>query len=454
VLISKKIKFYNLSILLFISLFNISCENKNTNTTTKENIISTVSPSPEVTKSPKIDEIKEDKPTELKENTTIKVVGEQVSIDTSGTKREDKSLFTNQNRVTQISTKTPVKAEIITNKLKHPWGLAFINDKEMIITEREGNIRIVNTEGLVSDSLKGVPNVIQKRTGGLMDITLDPDFKNTKLVFWCYTELDQNGTDSATVIAKGKLSEDKKSLENVNVIFRGEKYYDPQNYGSRLIFDKQGFLFVSFGDRISVESRNKAQTSDNYFGKIIRINKDGIAPESNPYIGIGKSKPEIWSLGHRNPQGLAIHPETGELWESEHGPQGGDEINLIQPRLNYGWPIISYGKEYTGELINKGLTSQKGLEQPIYYWNPSIATSGISFYNGSLIPEWKNNLFVTALAGKHISRLVISGNKILGEEKLLASEKQRFRHIIQGPDDALYAITDENEGRIYRISNK
>lgn len=444
------------SILLISSLLISNCNNNQVNNVPK----ASVSPS-SLSSETKQDENVEPKQETKQDNLTkeeekskiIKVVSDEIVENTTNNKRNNNSLFENQTRVITIKTKTEVKAEIITNKLSYPWGFAFISKDKMIVTEKEGRIKIVSLDGNVSEPLKGVPKVHYERAGGLMDIVLDPEFATNRTIYFAFSE-ELDLRDTATAIAKAKLSEDEKSIEDLKIIYRAEKFYNPLNYGIRLLFDKNGFLFASIGDRLSDEIRINAQKLDSSLGKIIRINKDGTIPSSNPFVGVNNAKPEIWSIGVRNPQGLAIHPETGELWESEHGAQGGDEINIIQPRLNYGWPIISYGMEYSGLPINNGLKVKTGLEQPIYYWTPSIAPSGMSFYTGNDIPEWKNNLFVAILKGKHISRLSIIGNKIMSEEKLLSYENQRFRHVIQGADNALYAITDEAEGRIYKISKK
>jgi glucose/arabinose dehydrogenase len=261
--------------------------------------------------------------------------------------------------------------------------------------------------------------------------------------------------NNGVAVASAKLSEDVMSLDNVNVIYRVTPQFGmPAHYGSRLLIDKEGKLLVSTGERFLDDVRIQSQWLQSSIGKILRINKDGSPAEGNPEFkdSVGFKK-EIWAYGNRNPQGLAIHPETGELWETEHGPQGGDELNIIKPGKNYGWPVIAYGAEYTGNPINKGQTALTGMEQPVYYWDPAIAPSGITFYSGKLITEWKNNLFVCALAGQHLSRLVIKNNKVVGEERLLLDNKQRVRDIVEGPDGALWIVTDADDGKLIRISN-
>lgn len=360
--------------------------------------------------------------------------------------------FKEQTRVAAVKTKTSFKSSIITDKLTSPWGIDFLPDGRMIVSEKKGTIRIVSKDGNLSEPLKGVPPVRVFGVSGLMDVKVSPNFKQNRYVFWTYPEpLGEN--KSTNCVARGKLSSDEKSIEEVKVIFRsttpGE---DGFHLGSRMLFDKQGFLFVSLGDRFDEVVRSESQKLNSTIGKIIRINQDGSYAEGNPFVSDGNAKKEIWSLGHRNPQGLALHPITGDLWASEHGPFSGDELNLVRPGSNYGWPTISYGLADGGGPLT-GVTQKNGLQQPVYYWDPTVAPCGMTFYTGSLIPEWKNNLFVGTLSGSHIVRLIIDHktNRVVSEERLLSETSQRFRHIIQGPDQALYAITDQ--GRLYRIGN-
>ncbi|MBE9665324.1 PQQ-dependent sugar dehydrogenase [Mucilaginibacter boryungensis] len=358
--------------------------------------------------------------------------------------------FDGQTRVGSVKTTTAIKVSIITSSLSYPWGLAFLPDGRMLVTEKPGRIRIVTTSGAIGNPITGVPLVSYAGESGLLSIALDPDFATSRMVFWTFTETVTGGVTMS--VAKGKLSADETAFENVQVIYRATPAYNgtTNHKGSNLLFDSQGRLYVSFGEHSADDIRVQAQSLGATIGKIIRINKDGTAAAGNPFAGTAGAKPEIWSLGHRNPQGLAWNPVTGDLWESEHGPQAGDEINLIKAGGNYGWPTIAYGLEYSGAKVGNG-TQQAGMEQPVYYWDPAIAPSGITFYTGSLIPEWRNNLFVAALKGMHIVRLVIKDNKVIGEERLLADQGQRFRKVVQGPDGALYAITDMAQGRIYRI---
>ncbi len=359
--------------------------------------------------------------------------------------------FQGQTRIGGVKTKSKVKITSIADGLKFPWGLDFLPDGRMIVSEKPGNIRIVSNEGVVGAPIHGVPAVRLKGDGGMYDVKLDPNFAETRRVFWNFVEPVTGG--GVTSVARGKLSTDEKSFEDVKIIYRSSPAYEgPNHNGSRMIFDKNANLFVSFGERFDDEIRKKAQDLGSSLGKIVRIDKEGKAVKGNPFEKKPDALPEIWSLGHRNPQGLAFNPKTGELWASDLGPDAGDEINIIKAGANYGWPVISYGIEYSGEPVNGGLTVKKGMEQPVYYWDPTIAPSGITFYTGNLIPEWKGNLFVAALRGSHIARLVIKDNKVVGEERLFTELHKRFRYITQGPDGALYAIIDEPDGKIFRIS--
>lgn len=271
------------------------------------------------------------------------------------------------------------------------------------------------------------------------------------MVYWVFSEPLPEG--SVTSVAKGKLSSDEKSLEGVTVIYRAmPAHKGTLHYGGRILFAKDGSLFVSTGERSDLVTRPQAQDLNSGLGKIVRITTDGKPAQGNPFVNTSNARPEVYSYGHRNVQGIAFHPVTGDLWETEFGPRGGDEINRVEAGKNYGWPTITYGIEYRGDKIGSAIQQKAGLEQPVYYWDPVISPSGITFYTGSEITEWKNNLFITALSGMHICRIVIENNKVVGEERLLSSEDQRFRDITQGIDGALYAITDQ--GKLYRIGKK
>ena len=359
--------------------------------------------------------------------------------------------FAGQTRIKGVLTSTPWEGKVINKDLSKPWGITGLPDGRLLITEKAGNMRIAAASGSLSAPITGIPSVNAKGQGGLLGVTVDPDFATSRMVYWSFSEDNSGGT--LTAIAKGKLSADEKAIENPTVIYRAAPAYDgDKHYGGRLLFDASGNLFISTGERSDLATRPQAQDVNSGLGKIIRITKDGKPVEGNPFIGKAGHRPEIYSYGHRNVQGLALHPGTKEIWDSEMGPRGGDEINLIKAGVNYGWPTITYGIEYSGEKINNGKTQQEGLEQPVYYWDPVLSPSGMTFYNGNRIPEWNNNLFIGGLSSKHIARVVIENNRVVGEERLLGNENQRFRDITQGTDGALYAITDE--GRLYRIDKK
>lgn len=362
--------------------------------------------------------------------------------------------FPEQTRVPSVKTQSAYSINIITDDLEFPWGLDFLPDGRMIVSEKPGNIRIVSREGTVGDPLKGVPPVRYQGSGGMFDIKLAPDFEASRRVFWTYVATAEG--EAINRVATGRLSDDESELEDARVIYQiGPTQGGRFHFGSRMIFDQDGLLYVTFGDRF-FPGRGGVQRLNSALGKIIRINQDGTPAQGNPYAGNQGALPEIWSIGHRNPQGLAFNPVTNELWETEHGPRAGDEINVIERGANYGWPEISYGLEYNGSGVSgTGLTQKENMHQPVYYYDPAVAPSGMTFYDGDLIPEWDNNLFVAMLKGMHIARLVIDNTtgRVVSEERILGQEGQRFRNVVQGPDGALYAITDSADGRLYRIAN-
>lgn len=359
--------------------------------------------------------------------------------------------FAGQTRIAGIKTKTPLDVKVLAEGLKRPWGMTVLPDGRLLITEKIGTMRIITTAGKVSEPITGLPEVNSGGQGGLLGLTIDPAFAKNRIVYWAFSE--KTSTGNLTAVAKGTLSADEKKIENVNVIYRADPAHPSMgHYGGRILVDKSGNLLVTTGERSSLETRPQAQFLTSANGKVLRITKDGKPAPGNPFLNDPSAKPEIYSYGHRNVQNLAFHPVTGDIWTAEFGPMGGDELNLVKPGKNYGWPTITYGLEYSGAKVGEGITQKEGMEQPVYYWNPSISPSGMSFYTANMIPEWKNNLFIGALSGKHILRLVIKGNKVVGEERLLADQNQRFRSTIQGKDGALYAITDE--GRLYRIAKK
>lgn len=355
--------------------------------------------------------------------------------------------FAGQTRVPGVKTTTAYQVEVTNSDLQKPWGIINLPDGRFLITSKTGYLNIVSADGKTISKVEGLPKVDAKGQGGLLDVALDPDFATNRMIFWTFSEPVSGGNHTA--VAKGKLSADEKTIENPMVIFRATPTYDgDKHYGSRLAFDKEGYLFVSIGERSDRETRPYAQKQDSYLGKILKITKDGKPAPGNP--NIAGWKPEIYSTGHRNPQGMAID-HKGQVWDAEMGPRGGDEINLIQPGKNYGWGDVTYGIEYSGKKINNGTTKKEGTQQPVYYWDPSISMSGITFYTGN-ISEWKNNLFLGCLSGEKIIRLVIKDNKVMGEEWLLEDKEDRIRDVLNGNDGNLYAVSDS--GKLYKISKK
>jgi glucose/arabinose dehydrogenase len=334
----------------------------------------------------------------------------------------------------------------VASGLEHPWGLAFLPDGRFLVTERPGSLRIVGQDGRVGPPLSGVPKVDAVNQGGLLDVALDPAFSKNRLVYLSYTEPRDGG--NGTAVARGVLGE--AGLANVQVIFRQQPAMTGgHHFGSRLVFARDGTLFITLGDRGS--GRDRAQTLDNHLGKIARINPDGSVPADNPFVGRKGALPEIWSYGHRNVQGAALHPGTGELWANEHGPKGGDELNRVLPGRNYGWPVVTYGREYSGLEISESGTAP-GMESPVHHWVPSIATSGLMFYTGDTFPDWRGDAFVGGLKSQQLVRLRLDGNRVAQEERLLRGEvRDRVRDVRQGPDGYIYLLTDEMDGRLLRL---
>lgn len=382
---------------------------------------------------------------------TLSTSGASAPVETNAPNSDYKPAFSGQTRIGGIKTTTPYDHKVLTEALKSPWGITGLPDGRMLVTEREGTMRLVTPAGQVSGPITGLPSVNSSGQGGLLGVRVDPDFAANRMVYWVFSEPRPDG--NLTAVAKGKLSADEKKIENATVIYRATPAYKGTlHYGGRILIGQDGNLIISTGERSDLVTRPQAQSLNSGLGKVIRITKDGSAAPGNPFAGQANARPELYSYGHRNVQGLAVNPATGDLWETEFGPRGGDEINRIQPGKNYGWPTITYGIEYSGEKVGAGIQQKEGLEQPTYYWDPVVSPSGMTFYSSDAIPEWKNNLFVGALSGMHIARLVIENNKVVGEERLLAGEQQRFRDVMQGNDGALYAITDQ--GRLYRIFKK
>jgi glucose/arabinose dehydrogenase len=344
-----------------------------------------------------------------------------------------------------------IQVEAVATGLSYPWGLAFLPDGRMLVTERPGRMRFVARDGKLAPPLGGVPKVFAQSQGGLHDVALDRDYARNQTLYLCYAE--PAGGAARTALARARLvDEGEPRLGEVKVIFRQEGPLSSGNhFGCRIVQMPDGNLFLTMGDHFTY--RNEAQNLANHLGKIVRIRPDGSVPPDNPYVGRYGAKPEIWSYGHRNSQGAALNPASGKLWMHEHGPRGGDEINIPEAGKNYGWPVIGYGIDYSGAKIHES-THKAGMEQPIKYWVPSIAPSGMAFYTGDLFPSWRGNLFVGALAAHLLVRLELDGEKVTKEERLLQDLRERIRDVRQGPDGALWLLTDSSNGRILRVVPK
>jgi aldose sugar dehydrogenase len=359
-------------------------------------------------------------------------------------KPDDKPAFPGQTRAPYEPT-APFNVITLTSKLSSPWSFAFLPEGKILITERLGSMRTLSQDGTLSEPIQGVPEVFARGRTGLLDVALDPEFGSNRRLFFTYGE-KVDADHSVIAVARGRLDANAVALTKVKVIFRALpalslKYYDDP--GGRIAIGRDGNLFVTIGDR-SERVWNYPQELDNHLGKIVRITPDGAAAPGNPFLGKTGALPEIWSYGHRSEEGLAIHPETGALWETEHGPRGGDEINLLEAGGNYGWPVIVHGVDYYGRPIGSGKTEQPGMEQPRYYWDPVIAPSGLAFYSGSLFPQWKNSVFVGALRGQILDRLSLSGDRVIGEEPLLMDQRTRIRDVRVGPEGAVYVLTERD----------
>jgi glucose/arabinose dehydrogenase len=368
-----------------------------------------------------------------------------------------KPAFPGQTRAPEHKTNVAFDVVTVAEGLENPWGMAFLPDGRMLITERHGRLRIVRADGSLSRPVAGVPPVEWERSqGGLLDVALDPRFATNRRIFWSYAEKREGG--STTAVARGRLVDGAAPrLEDVKVIFRQVPALNSRaHFGSRLVFRRDGTLFVTLGERVIPEGRMQAQRLDSLLGKTVRINADGTVPKNNPFVNRPGARPEIWSYGHRNVQAAALHPTTGELWEVEHGARGGDEINIARAGKDYGWPTIAYGIDYDGKPITGGITAKRGMEQPIYYWDPVIAPSGMTFYTGKLFPEWRGSLFIGGLGSTQLVRLTVKGERAVGEEHLLThlQPPERIRDVRQGPEGALYVVTDNPKGRVLKLVPK
>ncbi len=339
-----------------------------------------------------------------------------------------------------------LKVITVASGLQHPWGLAFLPGGRMLVTERPGRLRIVARDGKLSPPLRGLPALAADGQGGLLDVVLDPAYAENSRIYLSFSEPGPGG--ASTAVLRARLNAQVNRIEQIKVIFRQmPKSHGGRHFGSRLVFARDGSLFITTGDR---GQRERVQDFTINRGQVIRIDSDGGIPGDNPFVGRPGYRPEAWSLGHRNPQGAALHPESGALWTVEHGAMGGDEINRPQAGKNYGWPVIAYGRHYSGEKIGVG-HAKAGLEQPVYYWDPSIAPSGMAFYDGDKFPKWRGSLLIGALKFQLVSRLTLSGGRVVAEERMLADLDERIRDVRQGPDGFIYLLTDDYDGRILRV---
>ena len=360
--------------------------------------------------------------------------------------------FPGQTRACSVTSTINLDLIVFARHLEHPWAVEPLGNGELLVTERPGRMRIVSPGGQLGEPIAGLPKVDARGQGGLLDVALSPTFASDRTIYWSYAEPREGG--NGTSVARGVLSADRSRLDQVKVIFREEPTVESTaHFGSRLTFAADGSLLVTLGERYLDATRPQAQQLDSDLGKIVRIRPDGSIPSDNPFVGKEGARPEIWTLGHRNVQAAAFDAQ-GQFWIVEHGTRGGDELNLIRKGLNYGWPLQAYGEEYSGQPIAGAVTSRAGNEQPVYYWDPVIAPSGAQFYTGAMFPEWRNNLFVGGLASTTLVRLVLLGNRVVGEEHLFADRGKRIRDVKQAPDGSLLVVTDEEDGELWVIRRK
>jgi len=363
---------------------------------------------------------------------------------------EQRPAFAGQTRACEAKSNVAFDVTVVATGLVKPWSIEPLPDGSLLVTEKPGRLRIVSAAGELGPAITGLPEVDARGQGGLLDVELSPAFATDQTIFWSFSEPREGG--NATSVARGVLSKDRTALEQVRVIFRAQPTYrGTLHYGSRLAFGPDKMLYVTLGDRSDKVVRPQAQQMDSHMGKILRITPEGSAPPDNPFVGKAGALPEIWTVGQRNVQS-ADFDSQGRLWQIEHGAKGGDELNLVKKGANYGWPLIAYGEEYSGDPIPNAVTAKEGFEQPVYYWDPVIAPSGAEFYTGAAFPAWRGNLFIGALREKRLVRLVIENNKVTGEEHLLIDREKRIRDVKQGPDGALYVVTDEQAGEVWKIA--
>ena len=372
---------------------------------------------------------------------------------------DQKPAVAGQTRAPEQKLNVAFDVVTVTEGLVNPWGLAFLPDGKMLVTEKAGRLRVVSADGkTMSEPVAGLPAVDSRGQGWLLDVSLDPAFQKNQLIYWSFSEPGQEMMNN-TAVARGRFVDGAApKVENVQVIFHQQPSLNsPLHFGGRLVWNRDGTLFVTLGDRSITPGRMQAQKMDSLIGKLVRINADGSVPKDNPFVGKEGVRPEIWSFGHRNIQAATLHPQTGELWEVEHGTRGGDEVNIARKGKDYGWPTIAYGIEYQGPPITGGIQQQAGMEQPVYYWDPNIAPSGMIFYTGKLFPAWQNSMFIGGLGSTNLVRLSVKGDRVVGEERLLQDlqpARERYRDVRQGPDGAIYLLTDSAKGRILKLVPK
>lgn len=366
---------------------------------------------------------------------------------------EQKPAFAGQTRAPGLTSGVNGQYQTLASGLDHPWGMAFLPTGEILVTERAGRLRVYGKDGKLSPAVTGLPAIYAQGQGGLLGVALDPDYAKNGLVYWSYAE-ETDGVNG-TAVARGKLSLGAApKVDNVQVIWRQTpKMASALHFGGRLVFGRDGKLFITTGERSILAGRVQAQNLDGTLGKVVRINADGSIPSDNPFVKTAGAKADIWSLGHRNIQSATLDAQ-GRLWTVEHGARGGDELNRPEPGKNYGWPLITYGEEYSGKPISEGATQKAGLEQPVYYWDPVIAPSGMALYNGALFPALKGSLLIGSMREQHVARLVLKDDKVVGEERLFTDIGGRVRDVAVGPDGAIYVLTDEEDGKLIRITPK
>jgi glucose/arabinose dehydrogenase len=357
-----------------------------------------------------------------------------------------------QTRACAVKSNVAFDVTVVARGLEHPWAVEPLPGGDLLVTERPGRMRVVSAAGQVGQPIANLPKVAAKGQGGLLDVALSPSFDSDRTIYWSFSEPRTGG--NATSVGRGVLSQDRRSLDQVKVILHAMPTYDgDKHFGSRLAFGPDGKLYVTLGERSDKPMRPQAQRLDSDMGKILRINPDGTVPQDNPFVGQANARPEIWTLGHRNVQAAAFD-SAGQLWEVEHGTNGGDELNRVVKGKNYGWPLVAFGEEYSGAPIPDAVTDNPGYERPVYYWDPVIAPSGMQFYTGDAFPAWKNNLFIGGMGATSLVRLTLENGRVTGEEHLLKDRSQRVRDVRQGPDGALYIVTDQDNGELWRVAPK